>query len=394
MSTKLFHQCGHNTVWNLKSHQEDKTGDGLILSPVHYKKEDIEKVPIAVRQRSLFDPQFYLPNSQKIKLQTYPFFPEVISDGFSTQNYGVHALESAKQCIDFQIENEFQYIVIPARFFDQMDPEYTTKQDSYTVIPFLESLKTRTITKKILLTLPLTQHMLKSEKYRTDLLNWVTKYPEIDGVYLFVACDGGSKQIDNKDLVLSYLEFTRELSNADLEVIVGYLNTESILFSLVPNCSVTFGSFENTRMFSIDKFIVSDEERRGPKARIFIPGLLNWIEFGQAKSLREIAPEIWEKIYYKTSHAEGVLDSPTEPTFNQPALYMHHFQSFDALFRELKAKTEAERYGLVRTRIKDALAIYDDIDSIPFDFDKHGGKGHLQAWLDGINVFHAKYLKA
>lgn len=391
---KLLHQCGHNTSWNVQSFTEHGAGDGLLFSPVHYKKNEIERLDATIRSRALFDPQFYLPNSQKTKLKTYPFFPEVIADGYSTQSYEAHALDAARQCVEFQVENGFEGIVIPAKHFEQMDPNYIEKQEAYTVVPFLQSIESMGTKKKVFLTLPTTIHMILNQTYRTQLLNWVTKFPEIHGVYLFTTCESESKQICDKNMLFSYLEFVRELNAADLEVIVGYLNTEGLLFSLINGVTITMGSFENTRMFSLDKFIVTDEDRRGPKARIFMPGLLNWIEFGQAKTIREMSPDLWKKIHVPTTHSEPVLDAAVEPTFNQSPLYMHHFVTYAGIVKEFNGKSPGERHSILRAKIKSAMECYQEIHDLPFDLERHGTNAHLQPWLDAVNQYFSKFLKS
>lgn len=78
MAVKLYHQVGHIEKWNIEAVQEDNAGDGLILSPVHQGKNVIEKIDSTLKPRSFFDPQFYLPSSQKKKLQQYDFFPDVM----------------------------------------------------------------------------------------------------------------------------------------------------------------------------------------------------------------------------------------------------------------------------------------------------------------------------
>src|SRR5258706_10465964 len=117
MSALLFHQCGHNSTWSIDSLQEDAVGDGLIISPVHFGITSVLQLSAKVRKRSLFDPQYYLPNSQKTKLNTYPFFPDKLLGGFSTASFSQFAQESANKCIQFQIEQDFKSIVIPARYF-------------------------------------------------------------------------------------------------------------------------------------------------------------------------------------------------------------------------------------------------------------------------------------
>ena len=103
---KLLHQCGHCTTWNLAAFDQDDCGDGLIFSPVHESRARLEALPPEMRKVSFFDPQYYLPNSQKSKLHSYDFFPEVIAAGFSTADYYLVALKSARLCIEFQVEQE------------------------------------------------------------------------------------------------------------------------------------------------------------------------------------------------------------------------------------------------------------------------------------------------
>src|SRR5258706_6845041 len=139
MSFKILHQVGHNATWNIKS-LENGVGDGLILSPVHQERQTLEKLGSDIRAQSIFDPQYYLPSSQKSKLKSYPFFPEAISGGFSTSNFSAVAHESARQCLEFQIEQNFSQVVIPMRYLDQMYPDYVDRQEQLTLQPFLAAI--------------------------------------------------------------------------------------------------------------------------------------------------------------------------------------------------------------------------------------------------------------
>lgn len=394
MNLKLYHQCGHNTIWNIDSFLEDSCGEGLILSPVHRKKCDIESLDDRVKSRSLFDPQYYLPNSQKQKLKTYPFFPEIIADGFASQDFGMVALDSARGCIEFQIEQNFEKIIIPAKYFDQMDPKYTEKQSSFTLHPFLKAADEAKVSKPIIMTLPLTSHMVKSSEYRIRILNWVTKYPEISGVYVFASTeDDDLKQIQSEPFLTAYLDFLTELRNADLEVIIGYCNTEGLLYSLVEGCDITFGTFENTRSFSIDKFLINEEDKRGPAPRIYLPGLLNWVRFSQASIIKRDAPEIWNKAYISTSFGDSKLSAAVEPHFTQPELYRHHCITYASQVKELATLSPHLRFEKLKKWIKEAMELNEAIAAIPFDLEKHSRGDHLQAWLDAANSYFKRHLK-
>ena len=396
MAVKLFHQCGHNTSWNTASFTEDKCGDGLILSPVHKKYGDVQSLDKALKSHAIFDPQFYLPNSQKAKLQTYPFFPESISpDSFSTKDFSLVAFEAAKQCVDFQLENQFKHVVIPSRFFDQMYPDFVDRQNSYTVHPFLKALSLKRVKKSIYLTLPLTSHMVMSKISRTQILNWVTSFPEITGVYVIAAPhDDGYKQIQSEEFLFSYMEFLQQLRNAALEVLIGYCNVEGLLYLMIEGCDITFGSFENTRMFSIDKFVISDEERRGPKARIFSAGLLNWIQLNQAKEIKDLDGSLWDKVYDSTKYGDQALKAAVEPTFNQSPLYKHHFIIFSRLATELRRLPIQDRYKKLLTLLKNAGNLYEQIYDLPMDPEKHSRGDHIKPWLNALNKFYRTYVKA
>ena len=395
MASSLFHQCGHNTSWNIDSFVENKCGEGLILSPVHRKHDDVQSLERPLKIVSVFDPQFYLPNSQKAKLQTYPFFPESISpNSFSTGDFALVALLAARQCIDFQVSNHFSKIVIPTRFYDQMYPDYIDRQNFYTVTPFLKALSLKKVKKPVYLTLPLTSHMVMSKIFRTQLLNWVTSFPEISGVYVMATPhDEGCKQIQSEDFLFLYMDFLQQLRSANLEVLIGYCNTESLLFLMIEGCDITFGSFENTRMFSIDKFVITEEERRGPKARIFSAGLLNWIQLNHAKDIKEHDRSLWDKVYDPTEYADRTLKSAVEPTFNQAPLYRHHFILFSQLVSEIRDLPIHERYKKLRTLLKNAEELYAQINELPLDPERHSRGAHIQPWLRTLTKFYRAHIK-
>lgn len=393
MALRIYHQVGHFPVWNTASFVSDNCGDGLVLSPVHQTFDVIAALDPKIKTRSFFDPQYYLPNSPKAKLATYPFFPQQITGGFSTKDFHLVALESAKRCIAFQVEQGFEGVIIPARFMDQMATKYFERQEEYTVTPFLKVASDLGIQVPIYLTLPLTVPMLEDDDFRTQLLNWVTGFPEISGVYILVNDERKTKQIQSSEFLFAYMDFLHQLSKSGLSVIAGHLNTESVPLSIVDNVTVTFGSFENTRMFSLDKFIESDEERRAPKSRIYLPALLNWVQFDQATQIRDEAPELWSKIYTPSIYSDRVLGRGVEPYFNQPDLYKHHFMCMNAQLRGLGAVSVAARFIQIREQIKAGMRYYDAIERMPLDLDQHGSGGHLQPWLDALNKYFRTYLK-
>jgi hypothetical protein len=274
-----------------------------------------------------------------------------------------------------------------------MSPRYFERQEEYTVVPFLKALAKAGNSKPVYLTVPLTAAMLRDEDFHVQILNWVTGFPEISGVYLLVNDDRTTKQIRSREFLSAFLEFAHALSNAGLSVVAGHLNSESVLFTLIENITVTFGSFENTRLFSLDKFIESEEERRAPKPRIYLPALLNWIQFDQAIQIRDDDPVLWSQVYRSTQHADGVLAAPVEPHFTQPGLYKHHFVCMNEQIRALSKESVLQRYYRLRDHITQGIALYQRIEDMPLQLDPHGRGEHLPVWLDSLNAFYRHHLK-
>lgn len=380
---KLYHQAGHNSVWNMSSFKDDNTGDGIILSPVHTKSDKVVELESELKQKCLFDPQFYIPDSQKSKLNSYDFFPEKYMDGFSTVDYSAIAYEIADACVNYQVENDFESIIIPARFYPDLLTNFIQKQKIFTVDPFLECLERRGTAKKIFITLPLTVPMIMDDdQFRTNILNWITSYQNIDGIYLLINFNEQRKQVSDFKKLSSYVDFIQQAINADLEIICGYCNTEGLILSALDIYAVTMGAYENTRGFSIDKFLESDTIRQGPAPRLYFPKLLNWIRFETAEEIREDFHGLWEKIYTPTEYSERLFNSPKRPHFTKPELYKHHFLVISDQYKNLKELPSQEsRMDLLIESVFTASDLYDQINKSGILIADPNCKGeHLPAW--------------
>lgn len=381
MALRLLHQVGHNSRWNVESFETDGCGDGLILSPLHQAMGTIERLPVETRAASIFDPQFYLPNSRKTKLLSYPFFPEQVDGGFQTSTFIAHVSEVAKSCIDFQVAQGFRKVVVPTRYINQMYPSYFTQQNQFTVDAFMEHAGSRPLCLSVALTAP----MIQDQEWRERLLNWITSFPDVDEVYIMYEHERGTKQIQDARFLIDCMTFCSDIMNTGLAVTLGYTNTEGLLYTVVGDLNITMGAFENTRMFSVDKFLESEGERRGPKARIYLPGLFNWVQFEDAKRIRDGAPGVWQQVYQPTDWAEEALRREVEPTFNQSPLYKHYFRNMQDHMNELRPLTARERRQLLLAKIATGMGAYRELHYRGIGLEKHGQGGHLLEWQNALN---------
>lgn len=382
MPLGLLHQVGHNSNWNVESYENDSCGDGLILSPLHQAMPTIERLSRGTRAASIFDPQFYLPNSRKPKLQTYPFFPEQVDGGFQTSTFAPHAAVVAKDCIDFQVAQGFRKVVVPTRFISHPFPDYFDQHNAFTVDAFMDHAGGRQVCLSLAVTAPMIQH----QAWRRSLLNWITSFPAVDEVYLMYEHVRDYKQVQDGEFLRDCLRFFSDVLGTGLALTVGYTNTEGLLFSAAGDLNITMGSFENTRIFSVDKFLESEGERRGPKARIYLAGLMNWVQFEDAKRIRQLAPQVWNRVYMQTPWAESALAQDVEPTFNQAPLYKHYFHNMNQQVNVLRQLQAQDRRRYLLERVEYAIDAYNALGP-GLLLEKHGRGSHLPGWRDALQTF-------
>jgi hypothetical protein len=274
--------------------------------------------------------------------------------------------------------------VAPTRFVDGMPSNYIENQTLFFVDPFVKAYKELGRKKPLLLQIILTDQMLKDRSYTEDVLNWVTGIDQIEGVYLIYKHDRARKQVQDIDFILSVDFFVRSLKKSGMVVVMGYMNTESVPLMCAEPDIMTFGSYENLRMFSTLSFEEPNTDRQphGPNARVYVARLLQWVEH---EYLGAIKREI--------NNLEGFIDDNAyraamfEPTFkwhfSKSEPYMHYFVSFSDQFRRLSSVNGDERVQLVKIECKNAIDQYAMLENVVFDSDS-GGR-HLTSWLTFLN---------
>lgn len=342
----------------------------------------IERLSARTRAASIFDPQFYLPNSRKPKLQTYPFFPEQVDGGFQTSTFSLHAADVARECISFQVAQGFRKVVVPTRFIAHPFPDYFDQHNAFTVDAFMEHAGDRPLCLSLAVTAPMIQHAA----WRRSLLNWITSFPAVDELYLMYEHVRDHKQVQDGDFLRDCLRFFSDVLSTGLALTVGYTNTEGLLFAAAGDLNITMGSFENTRIFSVDKFVESEGERRGPRARIYLAGLMNWVQFEDARRIRQSAPRVWNRVYMPTDWGDRALAQDVEPTFNQAPLYKHYFLNMNQQVAVLRQLSVLDRRRYLLERVEEAMDSYHEL-SPRLQLEKHGQASHLPGWRLALQTF-------
>jgi len=390
---KVYHQTGHSLKWNLDSYN-DGVGDGLIFSPINIDADKLlNSIKPEIKRRSFLDPQLYLLNQAKGSLETYPFFPGNLKSDFSTLDLDIANITLANLCVDYQVENDFEYLVIPTKYYDENPSNYLSQSSEYFVYPFCDYAKKIGTKKKILLSVIIKSIMLIDREKRDEVLNWITGHQNVDGVYIIFENNFSTKQIKDFDYLFNALNFIKILKDNQMEVHIGYCNTEGILYSAAMPDSISIGSYENLRSFGIKRFQDNTEKPKmhSPNARLFSAKLLQWIEYGYVKSMEKLIND-YENYFEESPYNPLTNFEPEENwQFKRTEPYKHYFYVYEKQIKELPKK-QTERIVMLKDIIRNANQLFSQIVKDVL-LDENSDGSHLPTWYNVINAFDKEISK-
>ena len=381
---KVYHQTGHRDNWNRECFLNG-IGDGLIYSPINIDADKLLSFDPALKITGFLDPQLYLLNEAKGTLHTYPYFPGNIKPDFSTPDLDNSHIQLAKLCVDYQMQNDFNYLVIPTRYHTDNPTTYFIQSTDYFVTPFCDYVRANNIKKKVLLSVIVKSIMLSDEEKRNEVLNWITGHQQISGVYLIFEDNFTSKQIKDFEFLLNALRFITILKKNQMEVHLGYTNTEGLLYSIAMPDSVTVGSYENLRSFGIKRFQdLENGPMRAPRARLYSSKLLQWLDYQYVEAMRTLIPGYED--YFDESEFRPLMFKPDYNwQFQKPEPYKHYFYVFDRQVKGLP-NGQADRIEILKGNIRNAVNLFRTIENDVFLDDDSDGS-HLPTWFNVINAY-------
>lgn len=388
---KLYHQTGFRFQWNIQSLLEDNSGDGLILSPVNIASDKIFELSDELKSKSYFDPQFYLPKEAKSELSTYDFFPANLVDNLKTSDFDDIKEELARKCIDFQINNNFEYIIIPTRYYDEVSSVSYEQLMSYYIDPFLNYYKKLTTETKILLTFIVKQaHIMNNENF-DFLLSWLTSLDDVSGFYLIFENNFTTKQIKDPNYLFNVLKFIHILKSNNFIVNIGYNDIEGILYYIASPDAISMGSYENLRRFEIRRFTTTPRQMQSPPiARLYSGKLFQFIDYRYIDSIFSMYGN--SKNIFEDSKYKPLMFKPEYNWhFQRPEPYKHFFLIFTEQIRSLPSSFE-ERIVFLRNSFRKAIDLFKEIIDSGVYLDENSDGSHLNFWLTALNRYE-KYVK-
>ena len=384
---EINHQCGHNTVWNIDSFCKDKIGDGLIFSPSDFEKEKVEKLDLKIKESSFFDPQYYLPKSDKKKLQTYNFFPNAfMNNDYSTVNYEEKAYDDAYKCVEFQKNNSFNRIIIPCVYKENFTDKYLAIQKELYIIPFVSAIEKLNVNKPVFLTLILKDNYLFDKEIREEILSFATSFQAIDGIYIIPEHVETYKRVRDEKYLFELMKFIDKLRENELLVHLGYTDIEGFILSLSDITSISIGAYENTRCFSIEKFKSNVGKRQGPNPRVFSAKLLQNVEYTYLAPLETLYDK-YDELFEDNEYKIKLFEPTFQWHFTKPEIYKYYFCEYSKLLQKLPGEYD-ERYQFILEKIKESMIYYKEINDSGVLLDERSNGDHLIHWTNAINMYN------
>ncbi len=384
---EIYHQCGHNTIWNIDSFCKDKIGDGLIFSPSDFEKEKVEKLDLKIKESSFFDPQYYLPKSDKKKLQTYNFFPNTfMNNDYSTVNYEEKAYDDAYKCVEFQKNNSFNRIIIPCVYKENFTDKYLAIQKELYIIPFVSAIEKLNVNKPVFLTLILKDNYLFDKEIREEILSFATSFQAIDGIYIIPEHVETYKRVRDEKYLFELMKFIDKLRENELLVHLGYTDIEGFILSLSDITSISIGAYENTRCFSIEKFKSNVGKRQGPNPRVFSAKLLQNVEYTYLAPLETLYDK-YDELFEDNEYKIKLFEPTFQWHFTKPEIYKYYFCEYSKLLQELPGEYDA-RYQFILEKIKESMIYYKEINDSGVLLDERSNGDHLIHWTNAINMYN------
>jgi len=387
---KLYAQHGYG--------EGEKINQGLqngIISGAVYSAKDItpdrlndrlnEIAALAPDAGRIFDPQYYVsligsdPNIRLGRLEEYPYFAirrrgqlesnELIADEIrKVIKFQIGLAVTAIVSPNILISRSFDSVgaVIAKNFIRNVKKVYTTFEDK----------------RPLFVTLAISREALIDFVELEGFLNDITLLNEPpDGFYLLIGARSVDARTDlyNADVIAAWMLLNYSLKINGYQVINGYSDLISPFLGAVGGDIGCTGWWSNLRTFSLNRFAPEATGGRLPVQRYLSLKLLNRITFYELNALRKIIPDIINGLSMDDKY-EGEPDRAVEV-----------LQSWEALSSLLNSLTESgnlsKNLEKCITALELAENLYTSINAIPYRLDAKSDNTHLEALLEGINLF-------
>jgi len=244
---------GHHSN-NLIDLPEMSSYAGAIFSPINCTEAEATEQIAEVRSSKktfeiIFDPQLYVPSSERGKLKKWTYFPKDVDTADPTSKAWWTDLNKklAAACQRLKVDAVCSPLTIPKVFDDEY---YLNCVRVGTELS--KSLKDRKI--GVLQTVLVSLAELTAERRVPEIASIVSK-TDADRVYLvFVGSTAPRRELSDVDELAGAMRLINTFERNDMRVLVGFCSSDILLWKAAGASSCASGKFFNLRRFTRQRF--------------------------------------------------------------------------------------------------------------------------------------------
>lgn len=367
-------QVGHNGHKRAEEALKKNFADGAVLSPADYKYKRNKDLGAQFKQLDgivLFDPQLYIPRTDRQDLNTYSYFEERGGEDFSTAMFASRS-EREELCRDLmavQDDCSVDAYVSPARFVENFSPEALDRWLDLTE-SFIKVAKEDGRDIPVFASLPIDGFELTEDTRRNRLLNRVTSL-DPDGFYVSVQYNDLDTRLPLKgeENVYAYLKLMLSLRSNRYEVIAAHTHQIAHLLLGIGVNAFASGHYQNLRAFDVDRWVPSDgDEIRQQVVRYYSDELLDAIRVDT--DLDELATDedfdesaIRSNSPYETDLFGGSTSPAGAGWKFSGASWEHYVWTCNEIAERYRKKGIDDRLNSAEEKINKAKELYETIES-------------------------------
>lgn len=365
-------QIGHNGHLLAEDLVDNDHADGAILSPADFEFEKNKSISTAVSSAGgtvLFDPQFYIPRTQRPDLASYPYFQEYGGHEFDTSNIFDEGDKIARQILSVQDQLEVDAYITPARFLDVVS-DHKIEQWIELTEEFLTAVDSEGRDIPVFASLPIYQSSLVDVDHRTDLLNRITQF-DIDGFYVSAEFDEEDRYpLVGSANIYAFLDLINRLKRARYEVLIGHTHQIAHLFFGIGADAFASGHYQNLRAFDTRRWDPEDEQGGGRIViKYYTDKLLNELRVDPELDLMYQKTDFdLDTIRQESPYDTDLFDQGIPPSASGWSLkddsWDHYCWACHQIAKRYRGKDSAERYELAYDKIEEAEQLYNDVSSV------------------------------
>jgi len=363
-------QIGHNGHLMVEDVLQKGYADGAILSPADYSEDDNEDISNIIHRYDgtvLFDPQFYIPRSDRPKFTHYDYYQEFGGDDFDTVAVGSENETLCRELITLQDNLGVDAYIAPARVLDTFSDKKIEEWAELTGM-FLHTAEKEGRDIPVLASLPVDQQPLTDKSQRSKLLNNATRL-DPDGFYVSTEFETDSRYpLTGPSNVYSALDLLNSLKQNQYEVIVGHTHQVAHLYLGIGVDAFASGHYVNLRAFDTRRWDPDNEQGGGRQViKYYSDKLLNELRVDQDLDLmyQKDGFEL-ETIRTPSDYDEPLFENSDPPSTVGWALrdasWDHYIWSCYDISRKYRGKSIDERLATAEQTVEEAEKLYEKIE--------------------------------